>query len=462
MAIKINYCLTLTILILAATFAWLIVGFVQGTASVDFWNYDQRSWTTPFALMLFAFIVTASLAHRMRFILLELETALTTQKERGSSLNAKRQGELRDADAEKERLRGQIAANQKAMAVHAEAMTLVQERLRLAEEDLEGLNTFVASIDLHVEESLQQTRDHDRHLRELRDEHSRAEETFTTAVQKHRKIKTSIDELEEEDHQIKVWCAKQGSPEVAVQAAIVEKQTEITKLKQQLHACEGDLSSLELPGSGQDEATRPPMATGPGNLRGGAPSVLPPMPGDAQSPEGSSPERQHPPPSNQGHEVLPAVALDLEQTHRELREALQRREQELRDTNEAIQRTLEEHNAAAERLAEEASRVADFQTSAGRSSERLKAFESMQEMISESQGLLESCRGSIETERKEKVRLKAQIEQERLRAQLLLDILRHFKEKLQGRAFEAFQQASVDLEACSKIKAGNSSSQHLV
>lgn len=455
MAVQINSCLVLTILILAGTVTWLIIGLLQGTASIDFWNYDPKSWTTPFAVMLFLFIVTASLAHRMRFVLLELEAALMTQKERGSSFDAMRKGELKDGETEQERLRAQIAANQKTMTVHEEAMNLIQERLHFAEEDLEGLNTFVASIDFHVEESLQQTRVHDRRLRELREDHASTEAKVVAVVQGHRKIKNNIGELEEEDHQIQVWCTKQGSPEVAVQAAIIDKEAGIAKLRHQIHACEGDLSSLELSGSGHDEAIRPPVATGPSNFRGPATLILPSMPQDVQSArEGPSPERQHPPP-DPGHQVLPAVALDLEQTHRELREALQRREKELQDTQDAIQRTMKEHKAAADRLAKEASHLADLQTSAGRSSERLKAFESMQEMISESQGLLESCRGSIEAERKEKVRLKTQLDQERLRAQLLLDILRHFKEKLKGKAFEAFQRATADLESCSKPELAN-------
>lgn len=478
MACEINYCLVLTILILAATVVWLVVGLAQGTASVDFWNYDPKSWTTPFAVMLFLLIVTSSLAHRMRFVLLELEAALLTQKEKGSSLDSFRDGELKAGDMEKERLQTQIAVNQKAMKDHEEAMTLIQERLRNAEEDLEGLNTFVASIDFHVDDSLQQTQVHDRRLRELREEHNAAEAKVAALVQNHRKIKNSVNELEEEDHQIKVWCAKQGSPEAAVQAALLDKEVGISKLRRTLHACEGDLSSLELIGSSQDEASRPPVAIGPSNFRGptaprspsthshsGAPSILPSMPVDADAlspPEGPSPERQHPAPSSEVPGVLPAVPPDLEQTHRELREALQQREKDLQDTNEAIQRTLEEHKAVRERLAQEAAHVADLQNSAGQTKERLKTFESMQEMISESQGLLESCRGNIETERKEKVRLKAQLEQERLRVQLLLDILRHFKEKLQGRAFEAFQRVSNDFETCSKADISDLSSKSQV
>lgn len=451
MGCDIDYCLILTIVVLLGTFVWLVVSLVQGTASVDFWNYDARSWTTPLALMLFLWVVTCSLAHRMRFVLMDLQSALSNQKDEKKSIDKFLATEMNELDVEKQQLLETIAANKKAMTAHEEAMAAIKERVRAAEEDLEGLNAFVASIDNHVEESLLQTMVHDRRLRELREQHSSAEAKVATMLQGHRKIRTVVSELEEEDHQIKLWCTKQGSPEAALQALLLDKEAGISKLRQSLHACEGDIASFELAGRCEDEACRPPVAT--------APSMLPAIPENfkvsekAQAPqEGPSPERQHPPPYADEH-------ARLEQTHRELKEALQHKEKELQDMHELIRSTHEEHEAAAERLAQEAVRVEELQNSAKRSSERLKAFESMQEMISESQGLLESCRQDIEAERKEKARLKAQSEQERLRAQLLLDILRHFKEKLQGSSLSAFQRVSADLEDCHKAGFGNLSLQ---
>merc|ERR1711920_1181479 len=84
------------------------------------------------------------------------------------------------------------------------------------------------------------------------------------------------------------------------------------------------------------------------------------------------------------------------------------------------------------KLQSECGRVDKLQDAVQFCSKQSKELESLQVMLEDSHHMLGQVRDTLEHERAERVRTAGLLEHEQHRTRLLLDVLRHFKEKLQG------------------------------
>eukprot|EP00929_Paragymnodinium_shiwhaense_P075059 TRINITY_DN38382_c0_g1_i1.p1 TRINITY_DN38382_c0_g1~~TRINITY_DN38382_c0_g1_i1.p1 ORF type:complete len:790 (-),score=254.57 TRINITY_DN38382_c0_g1_i1:112-2481(-) len=115
-------------------------------------------------------------------------------------------------------------------------------------------------------------------------------------------------------------------------------------------------------------------------------------------------------------------------------DALRSRDQELSEVNgqlAELQRLFDEVN---KQLQAECARVAKLQASVSNCAKQSKELESLQGMVEDSHRMLAQVRSAMERETAERVRTSGLLEHEQQRTRLLLDVLKHFKEKLQGLA----------------------------
>ena len=83
-------------------------------------------------------------------------------------------------------------------------------------------------------------------------------------------------------------------------------------------------------------------------------------------------------------------------------------------------------------LQHECGRIERLQGAVTQCAKQAKELESLQNMLEESHVMLAQLRETLDKERAERVRVAGLLEHEQQRTQLLLDVLKHFKEKLQG------------------------------
>mmetsp|Transcript_10312 Transcript_10312/g.24813 ORF Transcript_10312/g.24813 Transcript_10312/m.24813 type:complete len:485 (+) Transcript_10312:83-1537(+) len=128
------------------------------------------------------------------------------------------------------------------------------------------------------------------------------------------------------------------------------------------------------------------------------------------------------------HEELHVRAEDL----RERDATVLRRDQELEEVNSQLkdlQGLFDEVNGQLQR---ECGRIERLQGAVTQCAKQAKELESLQNMLEESHRMLAQLRETLEKERAERIKVAALLEHEQQRTQLLLDVLKHFKEKLQG------------------------------
>ncbi|CAJ1346825.1 unnamed protein product, partial [Effrenium voratum] len=83
-------------------------------------------------------------------------------------------------------------------------------------------------------------------------------------------------------------------------------------------------------------------------------------------------------------------------------------------------------------LQRECGRIERLQGAVTQCARQAKELESLQNMLEESHRMLAQLRETLDKERAERLRVAGLLEHEQQRTQLLLDVLKHFKEKLQG------------------------------
>ncbi|CAE8615507.1 unnamed protein product [Polarella glacialis] len=112
--------------------------------------------------------------------------------------------------------------------------------------------------------------------------------------------------------------------------------------------------------------------------------------------------------------------------------ALQRRDAELAEVNSQLADLQGLFDEVNNQLQSECGRIERLQGAVSVCSRQSKELESLQGMVEESHRMLAQLREALEQERAERLRVAGLLEHEQQRTQLLLDVLKHFKEKLQG------------------------------
>lgn len=140
------------------------------------------------------------------------------------------------------------------------------------------------------------------------------------------------------------------------------------------------------------------------------------------------------------------VATHLKAQVRDLQEELQaqqkelhqreqmvaHRDQELAEVNGQLvdlQGLFDEVNG---QLLRESGRIEGLQGAVAQCAKQTKELESLQKMLEESHQMLAQLKDTLDKERAERIKVAGLLENEQQRTQLLLDVLKHFKEKLQG------------------------------
>eukprot|EP00930_Biecheleria_cincta_P031851 TRINITY_DN22099_c0_g1_i1.p1 TRINITY_DN22099_c0_g1~~TRINITY_DN22099_c0_g1_i1.p1 ORF type:complete len:520 (-),score=155.39 TRINITY_DN22099_c0_g1_i1:154-1713(-) len=154
--------------------------------------------------------------------------------------------------------------------------------------------------------------------------------------------------------------------------------------------------------------------------------------------------------ANRDHERAEQRHADLQQhlkaQMRELQSELHSRAEDLRERDTSLARRNAELAEVNGQLADlqslfdevngqlqtECSRIGRLQGAVELCAKQTKELESLQNMLEESHRMLAQLRDRLDTERSERIRVSGLLEHEQQRTQLLLDVLKHFKEKLQG------------------------------
>mmetsp|Transcript_12411 Transcript_12411/g.29219 ORF Transcript_12411/g.29219 Transcript_12411/m.29219 type:complete len:642 (+) Transcript_12411:143-2068(+) len=136
---------------------------------------------------------------------------------------------------------------------------------------------------------------------------------------------------------------------------------------------------------------------------------------------------------------LKAQADDMKVELRSKNEELRQREEDLRERDmelSEVSRQLSEMQSLFDevnsQLQAECSRITKLQDTVALCAQQGKDLEALQNMLEESHRMLGQVREAIEHERSERIKTTRLLEQEQQRTHLLLDVLKHFKEKLQG------------------------------
>lgn len=111
---------------------------------------------------------------------------------------------------------------------------------------------------------------------------------------------------------------------------------------------------------------------------------------------------------------------------------VQQRNQELADVNGQLKDLQGLFDEVNHQLQHECGRIERLQGSVTQCAKQAKELESLQNMLEESHVMLAQLRETLEKEKAERLRVAGLLEHEQQRTQLLLDVLKHFKEKLQG------------------------------
>jgi len=111
---------------------------------------------------------------------------------------------------------------------------------------------------------------------------------------------------------------------------------------------------------------------------------------------------------------------------------LQRRDQELLEVSRQLADLQGLFGEVNGQLQAECTRIEKMQESVAHFARQSKDLEMLQGMLEDSHRMLAQVRGAVERERAERIRAADLLEHEQQRTQLLLDVLKHFKEKLRG------------------------------
>jgi chromosome segregation ATPase len=111
---------------------------------------------------------------------------------------------------------------------------------------------------------------------------------------------------------------------------------------------------------------------------------------------------------------------------------LNQREKELTEVNSNLGNLQSLFDDVNHQLLTECARIEELQETVALCAKQGKELESLQSMLEESHRVLAQMRDALELERSERAKAAQALEQEQRRTQLLLDVLKHFKEKLQG------------------------------
>merc|ERR1712232_626111 len=112
--------------------------------------------------------------------------------------------------------------------------------------------------------------------------------------------------------------------------------------------------------------------------------------------------------------------------------SVQQRERELLEMHTELADLQPLFDEVNNKLQSECGRVDKLQDAVQFCAKQSKELESLQAMLEDSHQMLGQVRDALEHERSERVRTAGRLEHEQQRTQLLLDVLKHFKEKLQG------------------------------
>jgi len=112
--------------------------------------------------------------------------------------------------------------------------------------------------------------------------------------------------------------------------------------------------------------------------------------------------------------------------------SVQQRERELLEVHTELADLQPLFDEVNHKLQSECGRVDKLQDAVQFCAKQSKELESLQAMLEDSHQMLGQVRDALEHERAERVRTAGLLEHEQQRTRLLLDVLRHFKEKLQG------------------------------
>jgi len=154
--------------------------------------------------------------------------------------------------------------------------------------------------------------------------------------------------------------------------------------------------------------------------------------------------------ANRDHDRAEQRHTDLQQhlkaQMRELQSELHSRAEDLRERDTSLAQRNSELAEVNNQLADlqslfdevnghlqtECSRIERLQGSVELCAKQTKELESSQNMLEESHRMLAQLRDRLDKERAERMKASGLLEHEQQRTQLLLDVLKHFKEKLQG------------------------------
>jgi len=140
------------------------------------------------------------------------------------------------------------------------------------------------------------------------------------------------------------------------------------------------------------------------------------------------------------------LELHLRAQIRSLQSELQARQEELRQRGAALEHQDEEFAEVSVQLADlhgvfddmnrqlltECDRIKELEASVSQCAQKVKELEQLHKMLDDSHGTLGQLRDALEVERAEHLRSAGLLQQEQHRTQLLLDVLRNIKDKLQG------------------------------
>lgn len=131
---------------------------------------------------------------------------------------------------------------------------------------------------------------------------------------------------------------------------------------------------------------------------------------------------------------LQALRTDLACRSEELQQKdslLRAREVELGEVQQSLSGLQSLFDEVSQQLQSECTRVERLQTTVALCAKQGKELTTLQAMLEESHGMLGQIREALERERRQRRGTQQLLEQERMRTHLLLDVLKHFKEKLQ-------------------------------
>lgn len=320
--------------------------------------------------------------------------------QRGSEESAKASRSVED-------LRGELESRREA---HAEALT--SQRQRLVEEHQEELQSILKSREVELQKKLDDQAEVAKREASSRRE---AEEVAKAQV-----------------------AAKLSEAKAAAEAEVLRHRSEVEAARAELKALHGQVEPLQAEHiqatSLLQEARRALRQEQEERMSGAQVAALEQRLAEAHS-EHERAEQRH----GDVTVHLKAQLRDLQDELQTQTEELQQRDavvvqrnQELEEVNGQLKDLQGLFDEVNHQLQHECGRIERLQGAVTQCAKQAKELESLQNMLEESHVMLAQLRETLDKERAERVRVAGLLEHEQQRTQLLLDVLKHFKEKLQG------------------------------